>query len=493
MTPTVVILTIAAYFAVLLIISAFASRKANNATFFTGNRRTPWPIVAIAMTGAVISGVTFISVPGMVVTKGYSYLQMVLGFTVGYVLISAVLIPLFYRKKLVSIYSYLEERFGSRSYKSGAVMFFISEILGASVRFFVVCSVLQLLVCDPLGIPFAVNVVVTISLIWLYTVRGGVKSLIWTDVLKSSCLILSVVLCIYYIARNLGLESSEIPGTIVQHDTSKIFHFSDPRSSLYFWKQFIAGVFMVIVMNGLNQDMMQKHLSCRDSKSSQKNMIVSSIVQIFVIGSFLILGTLLVIYATSKGIAIPEKTDDLFGIIAAHPSMPIIVGILFIIGLISAAYSAAGSALTSLTTSFTIDILDGQKRFENDEKGLARLRKRIHLLMSVLMAVVIIAFYHISSSDAISAVFTVASYTYGPILGLFAYGMFTKSSVNDRWVWAVCLFSPILSWGIQWGLKHYAAYEVGFELLLLNALITIVGLRITNLLPTKNRHVKKSH
>ena len=212
-------------------------------------------------------------------------------------------------------------------------------------------------------------------------------------------------------------------------------------------------------------------------------------VQIFVIGSFLILGTLLVIYATSKGIAIPEKTDDLFGIIAAHPSMPIIVGILFIIGLISAAYSAAGSALTSLTTSFTIDILDGQKRYENDEKGLARLRKRIHLLMSVLMAVVIIAFYHISSSDAISAVFTVASYTYGPILGLFAYGMFTKSSVNDRWVWAVCLFSPILSWGIQWGLKHYAAYEVGFELLLLNALITIVGLRITNLLPTKDRHV----
>lgn len=491
MTPITVILTIAAYFAVLLTISAFAARKANNATFFTGNRRTPWPIVAIAMTGAVISGVTFISVPGMVVTKGYSYLQMVLGFTVGYVLISLVLVPLFYRKKLVSIYSYLEERFGNRSYKSGAVMFFISEILGASVRFFVVCSVLQLLVCDPMGIPFAVNVVATISLIWLYTARGGVKSLIWTDVLKSSCLILSVVLCIFYIAKNLGLESSEIPSAIASHETATIFHFSDPRSSLYFWKQFIAGVFMVIVMNGLNQDMMQKHLSCRDSKSSQKNMIVSSIVQMFVIALFLMLGTLLVIYATSNGINIPQKTDDLFGIIAAHPTMPIIVGILFIVGLVSAAYSAAGSALTSLTTSFTIDILDGQKRHKNDEKGLARLRKRIHMLMSALMAVVIIAFYHISSSDAISAVFTVASYTYGPILGLFAYGLLTKASINDRWVPAVCIISPILSWIIQWSLKQYAAYEIGFELLLLNAIITIIGLRLSNLFPEKT-YGKKS-
>lgn len=491
MTPITVILTIAAYFAVLLTISAFAARKANNATFFTGNRRTPWPIVAIAMTGAVISGVTFISVPGMVVTKGYSYLQMVLGFTVGYVLISLVLVPLFYRKKLVSIYSYLEERFGNRSYKSGAVMFFISEILGASVRFFVVCSVLQLLVCDPMGIPFAVNVVATISLIWLYTARGGVKSLIWTDVLKSSCLILSVVLCIFYIAKNLGLESSEIPSAIASHETATIFHFSDPRSSLYFWKQFIAGVFMVIVMNGLNQDMMQKHLSCRDSKSSQKNMIVSSIVQMFVIALFLMLGTLLVIYATSNGINIPQKTDDLFGIIAAHPTMPIIVGILFIVGLVSAAYSAAGSALTSLTTSFTIDILDGQKRHKNDENGLARLRKRIHMLMSALMAVVIIAFYHISSSDAISAVFTVASYTYGPILGLFAYGLLTKASINDRWVPAVCIISPILSWIIQWSLKQYAAYEIGFELLLLNAIITIIGLRLSNLFPEKT-YGKKS-
>ena len=485
MTPIAVILTIAAYFAVLLTISAFASRKANNATFFTGNRRTPWPIVAIAMTGAVISGVTFISVPGMVVTKGYSYLQMVMGFTVGYVLISLVLVPLFYRKKLVSIYSYLEERFGNRSYKSGAIMFFISEILGASVRFFVVCSVLQLLVCDPLGIPFAVNVVATISLIWLYTARGGVKSLIWTDVLKSTCLILSVVLCIYYIARNIGMDFSEIPSAISSHHTSTIFHFSDPKSSLYFWKQFIAGVFMVIVMNGLNQDMMQKHLSCRDSKSSQKNMIVSSLVQIVVISLFLMLGTLLVIYASSNGIDIPEKTDDLFGIVASHPTMPVIVGILFIVGLVSAAYSAAGSALTSLTTTFTIDVLDGQKRHANDEKGLARLRHRIHVLMSVLMAVVIILFYHISSSDAISAVFTVASYTYGPILGLFAYGLMTKAGVNDRWVPTICIAAPVLSWIIQWALKQYAAYEVGFELLLLNALITFIGLSLSNLFPHK--------
>lgn len=491
MTPTIVILTVAAYFAVLLTISRIASRRADNATFFTGNRRTPWPVVAFAMAGAVISGVTFISVPGMVVTKGYAYLQMVLGFIVGYAVISLVLVPMFYRRNLISIYSYLEERFGLRSYKSGAMMFFISEILGASVRFFVVCAVLQLLVCDPLGIPFAVNVVATISLIWLYTARGGVKTLIWTDVLKSACLILSVVLCIYYIARNLGLGLTDIPSAIANHESASVFHFSDPRSGLYFWKQFVAGVFMAIVMNGLNQDMMQRHLSCRDSKASRKNMIVSGIVQFFVISLFLMLGTLLLIYASSRGISLPEKTDDLFSLIAAHPSMPLAVGILFVAGLVAAAYSAAGSAITSLTTSFTIDILDGRKRFADDDEALARLRRRVHMLMSALMAAVIIAFYYLSSDDAISAVYTLASYTYGPILGLFAYGMFTSARVRDKAVPAVCLASPLIAWALQWALRSFTGYETGFELLLLNALITIAGLRLTALIPQKN-YVKES-
>ncbi len=491
MTPITVIITVAVYFIVLLAISRIASRRADNATFFTGNRRAPWPVVAFAMVGAVISGVTFISVPGMVVTKGYSYLQMVLGFIVGYAVIALVLVPLFYRMKLVSIYSYLEERFGTRAYKSGAGIFFISEILGASVRFFVVCAVLQLLVCDPLGIPFAVNVLVTISLIWLYTARGGVKTLIWTDVLKSGCLILSVVLCIYYIARNLGMSPADIPQAISDHHTSRIFHFDDPRSALYFWKQFIAGIFMAIVMNGLNQDMMQRHLSCRDSASSRKNMIVSGIVQFFVIALFLMLGTLLMFYAQKRGIALPEKTDEIFGSIATHPTMPAVVGVLFIIGLVSAAYSAPAPPFTSLTTSFTVDILNGRKRFADNDPRLASLRRRVHLLMAALMAAVIITFYYLSSNDAISAVYTLASYTYGPILGMFCYGMFTTAQINDRLVPAICLVSPVMAWITQWALRAYAGYEIGFELLLLNALITVAALRIASLLTTK-AYVEKS-
>ena len=490
MTPAIVLISIAIYFAVLLTTARIASRRADNATFFTGNRRTPWPIVAFAMVGAAISGVTFISVPGMVVAKGYSYLQMCLGFIVGYALIALVLVPLFYRRNLVSIYSYLEQRFGPRTYKSGAVMFFISEILGASVRFFVVCAVLQVLVCEPLGIPFWVNVLLTISLIWLYTARGGVKALIWTDVLKSACLILSVVLSIFYIARNMDLSVSQIPSAIVNHSSSRIFYFDNPRSGLFFWKQFVAGIFMAVVMNGLNQDMMQRHLTCRDSAASRKNMITSGIIQFFVIALFLLLGTLLLIYAENRGIDIPEKTDELFGLIAAHPTMPLVVGILFIVGLISAAYSAAGSAITSLTTSFTIDILDGQKRSAGDDDALARLRRRVHLMMAALMATVIIAFHYISSDDAISAVFTLASYTYGPILGLFVYGLFTRASVGDRYVPAVCLAAPLLSWCIKHWLNLRFSYQVGFELLLLNALLTVIGLRLTALIPSA--YVKES-
>lgn len=485
MKPITVIIGVIAYFAVLLIISRLAARKATNSTFFTGNRRTPWPIVAFAMVGAAISGVTFISVPGMVVTKGYSYLQMVMGFICGYAVMSLVLIPLFYRKNLVSIYGYLEERFGRRSHKAGALMFFISEVLGASVRFFIVCAVMQLLVFEPLGVPFAVNAFLAVSLIWFYTARGGVKTLIWTDVLKTACLILSVVLCIVYIASGLGLGAGELVSTITDHPSSQIFHFSDPMSPHYFWKQFIAGVFMVIVMNGLNQDMMQRHLACRDSKSSRKNVMVSSVIQSVVIAMFLMLGTVLMIYAQQKGIAIPEKTDELFGLIASHPTMPAIVGILFVIGLVSAAYSAAGSAITSLTTSFTLDILDGRKRFDDDDPRLTRLRSRVHLLMAVLMMTVIIAFYHLNSDDAISAVYTLASYTYGPILGLFVYGLFTRSGVNDRYVPAVCLTSPLLAWGAQHLLASLTGYQIGFELLLLNALITLAGLRLTSLIPVK--------
>ena len=470
----IVIITIIAYFALLLLISYFASRKSDNATFFSGNRKNPWILVSIATIGAAISGVTFISVPGMVETKGYSYLQMCLGFIVGYFLIAFVLVPMFYKRNLVSIYGYLGERFGVATYRSGAWFFFVSKMLGASVRFLVVCSTLQILVFDPLNIPFVLNVVATIALIWLYTAQGGVKSVIWTDVLKSCCLVLSVVLCIYFIAQGMGFSIGEMVSAVAGDSTSQIFFFDDPKEGPYFWKQFLAGVFMVIATTGLDQDMMQRNLACKDSKESQKNMIVSSIVQFFVIALFLVLGTLLVMYMNKTGIAMPEKSDDIFGLVAQSAGMPVIVLILFVLGLISAAYSAAGSALTSLTTSFTVDILDGQKKY-NDAK-LTRVRKMVHITMSVLMGLVIIVFYYASNQDAISAVYTLASYTYGPILGLFVFGMFIKLQVHDKWVPVVCVLAPALSWVVQWQLKEQFNYTTSFELLIINAVLTIIGL-----------------
>ena len=475
----IVIITIIGYFLLLMGISWFASRGSDNSTFFTGNRKTPWPVVAFAMIGAAISGVTFISVPGMVAAKGYAYLQMVLGFIVGYFVIAFVLVPMFYKRNLISIYGYLEQRFGRSTYRSGAWFFFLSKMLGAAVRFFVVCAVLQMLVFSPLHIPFIFNVIVTIALIWLYTVQGGVKTLIWTDTLKSFCLIMSVILCIYFVATNLGFSFGELTTAITSHESSRMFFFDNPKEGTYFWKQFLAGVFMAIATTGLDQDMMQRNLACADHKQSQKNMIVSGITQFFVIALFLLLGTLLVIFIDSKGIAMPEKSDELFGLVATHPDVPIVVGILFVLGLVSAAYSAAGSALTSLTTSFTVDILGAHKK--QDDKQLTRTRKGVHVLMSTIMGLVIIAFWYLSDQDAISAVYTLASYTYGPILGLFVYGMFWKKPVHDRWVPAVCIAAPILSYFLQLGLKAWFGYETSFELLIINAVITVIGLRLLSI------------
>ena len=440
--PIIIILTIAGYFGLLMAVSAVASRGSDNSTFFTGNRRVPWFVVAFAMIGAPISGVTFISVPGMVADKGYSYLQMVLGFIVGYVLIAFVLVPLFYRKNMLSIYGYLEERFGSGSYRTGAWFFFVSKMLGAAVRFFVVCSVLQLLVFGPLGVPFIFNVIVTIALIWLYTVQGGVKTLIWTDTLKSFCLIGSIVLCIFFIASDLGFDFKGMVKAIADHESSRMFFFDNPKESTYFWKQFIAGVFMAIATTGLDQDMMQRNLACNH-----------------------------------HSIALPEKSDDIFGMVATSDAMPVWVGILFVLGLIAAAYSAAGSALTSLTTSFTVDILGAHR--QNDQNKLTRTRRNVHIGMSVIMGAVIVVFYYMSNQDAISAVYTLASYTYGPILGLFVFGMFSKRLVRDRLVPAVCIAAPVLSWGTQWALVQLWGYHTGFELLLINACYTMLGLWIS--------------
>jgi len=472
----IVLASMVGYFILLFIISWAASRKSDTATALSGGRQAPWPVVAIAMLGAPISGVTFVSVPGMVVTKGFSYMQMALGFIVGYFVIAYVLIPLFYKRNLVSIYGYLEQRFGGNTHKSGAWFFFISKMLGAAVRFYVVCVTLQALVFGPLHIPFIINVVVTIALIFLYTLQGGVKTVIWTDTLKSLCLILSVVLSIWFIAKGLGYDLAGLCKAVAGDETSRVFFFDNPKEGTYFWKQFIAGIFMVIATTGLDQDLMQRSLACKNASESQKNLIVSVLLQVVVIALFLVLGTLLTMHVRANGIPMPEKTDELFATVAFSKGMPVVLGVLFIIGLVAAAYSAAGSALTSLTTSFTVDILEADKR--QDDARLGRTRRLVHVAMAACMGLVILIFYAISNSDAISAVYTLASYTYGPILGLFTFGMLFKQPVRDRWVPLVCIAAPVISFAIQWWLKARFDYTLGFELLLLNAALTMLGLAL---------------
>ena len=476
-TAWIVLATIAFYFVLLFIISWITGRKTDNAGFFTGNRKSPWYMVAVAMIGASISGVTFISVPGAVLAGGYSYMQMVLGFFVGSILVALVLIPMFYKMNLMSIYGYLENRFGLASYRTGAWFFFVSKMLGASVRFFVVCVVLQTLVFEPLNMPFTLNVILTVALIWLYSFQGGVKSLIWTDSLKTFCLVVSVVSCIIFIGKSLGLGIFEMPSAVAAHPTSQIFFFEDFNDGRYFWKQFIAGVFMVIATTGLDQDLMQRTLSCKNFRESQKNMIVSSFVQIFVIGLFLVLGTLLYMYA---GDNLPMKDgkvvgDALFGEIAWSEGFPVFIGIIFIIGLIAAAYSAAGSALTALTTSFTVDILKATEK--QSDKDLTLTRKLVHIIMSLLMVLVIVVFYELNDDSAINAVYSLAAYTYGPILGMFVFGLATKKAVNDRWVPVVCVLSPVICYILQSNSEAwFNGYQISFELLIINALVTVLGL-----------------
>ena len=474
MSPIAILITIAAYFVILFTISYIAGRKADNEGFFVGNRKSTWYVVAFAVIGSSISGVTFVSVPGMVAASGFSYLQMVLGFVAGQIIIAFVLIPLFYRMNLVSIYEYLENRFGISSYKTGAWFFFISKMLGAAVRLFLVCLTLQLLVFEPFHLPFILNVIITVALVWLYTFRGGVKSLIWTDSLKTFCLVVSVVLCIYYIASDLNLGFGSMIATISENDFSRMFFFDDVNDKRYFFKQFLAGVFTMIAMTGLDQDMMQRNLSCKNFKDSQKNMITSGISQFFVILLFLMLGVLLYIFTARQGIENPEKSDELFPMIATGDYFPAIVGVLFIIGLISAAYSAAGSALTALTTSFTVDILGAKNKAENE---LVKIRKRVHIGMAITMGVVIFVFNLLNNTSVIDAVYILASYTYGPILGLFAFGIFTKKQVRDKYIPWVAIASPILCFILQKNSERwFNGYQFSYELLIFNALFTFIGL-----------------
>lgn len=474
MSSWLVICTIIFYFGLLYLVSWITGRKADNQGFFVGNRKSPWYVVAFAMIGTSISGVTFISVPGWVQASSFSYIQMVLGFIVGYIAIAYVLIPLYYRMNLVSIYEYLENRFGFSSYKTGAWFFFLSKMLGASVRMFLVSSVLQLLVFDSMGIPFAINVMFTIGLIWLYTFRGGVKTLIWTDTLQTFALLASVVLCIYYIASDMGLSFSGVINTVVDSDYSRVFFFDDLNDKRNFFKQFLAGAFTTIAMTGLDQDMMQKNLSCKSIRDAQKNVLSCGVSMLPVNLLFLCLGVLLYTFAIHKGVTLPAKSDNLFPMIATGGHFPQIVGILFVLGLISAAYSSAGSALTALTTSFTVDVL-GSTRKKTDAE-VTSIRKKVHVVMSVLMGLVIIVFEMLNNTSVIDAVYILASYTYGPILGMFLFGILTKWQVRDRYVPFVAIVSPILCYILSTNSEAwFNGYQFSYELLLFNAFFTFVG------------------
>lgn len=474
MSVAIILTTILGYIALLFTVAYLSGRRADNEGFFVGNRSSKWWMVMIAMVGAAMSGVTFVSVPGMVASSGFSYFQMALGFMAGYFVIAFVLVPLFYRMQLVSIYGYLEQRFGAGAYRTGAWIFFISKLLGSSVRLFMICVVLQLLVFEPCGLPFWLNAFVAVLLVLLYTFQGGVKSLIWTDTLKTICLLLSIALSIWFVVKQLDMSFVEMVQTVKSSEKSRIFFFDDINDRRFFFKQFLAGLFTVIAMTGLDQDMMQRSLSCKNYRDSQKNLVVSTFLQTIVIFILLVLGVILYTFAERMGIALPAGTDNMFPTVATSPTMPIVVGVLFILGLVSSTYSSAGSALTALTTSFTIDVLGGAKRF--DDEQLTKVRKGVHIAMAIAMFVVICILHRLGRSSVIDAVYTLASYTYGPILGLFAFGIFTKWKIRGG-VGVVAVAAPLLCFILQQNSERwFAGYKFGYELLIVNALITFIGL-----------------
>ena len=476
MSSAAVIATVIAYIAVLFVISYISGRKSDNAGFFIGNHRTTWYMAAFAMISAAMSGVTYISLPGSVAADSFSYLQMVMGFTVGQMVIAFVLIPLFYRRKVVSLYQYLDERFDITVHRTGAWFFLVSKVLGASLKIYVVCAVMQLLVFDPHGLPFALNVAITMCFVWLYTNRGGVRSLIWTDTLKTVCLVSSLVLCIVFIARSLGMSGADVAGSVETSRYSRIFFFDDPSSPRYFWKMFFSGLFVVVAMTGLDQDMMQLNLSCRTKRDAKINIMITAFFQIIILVLFLALGVMLYSYADSTGLEIPEKSDQLFAQVAVNGGLPIIVGVVFVLGLISSTYSAAGSALTALTTSFTVDILNGPERY--DERRLTRVRRTVHVVMAVIMGLSIVAFDLFSDDSTINLIYKVVSFTYGPILGMFVFGMFTRWRIRGRYMPFIAVASPLLSALLQYAARECFDYHIGFELLVYNAIITMAGMML---------------
>lgn len=479
MTPTQIILLIAAYFGLLILISYFTGRNDSNEDFFKAGKQSPWYVVAFGMVGASLSGVTFISVPGWIDGSQFSYFQVVLGYMVGYFIVAFILMPIYYRLNVTSIYEYLFQRFGTVSHKTGAFFFFLSRVLGAAFRLFLVAIVLQQFVFDAWNVPFEITVIISILLIWIYTKKGGIKTIVWTDTLQTLFMIVAVILSIYFINDKLGWSFGEFLASDQLEKYSKIFVTDSFLERSHFLKSFLGGMFITICMTGLDQDMMQKNLTCKSLKDAQKNMISFSVVLVFVTFLFMLLGALLFIYAEKNEISIPlmdgnPKTDLLFPEIALNSGLSITLAVTFMLGLIAAAYSSADSALTSLTTSFCVDFLNIEGKPKNQQK---KIRKRTHVGMSILLVIVIIIFKYILNSNVIDSLLTVAGYTYGPLLGLFAFGIFTNYKVKDKYVWIVAICSVVaITLIANIPPENLGGYVVGYELLPINGLLTFLGL-----------------
>lgn len=473
-----IIITVLLYFAALMLFSRITARHGdNNQTFFRANRRSPWYMVAFGMVGASISGITFVSVPGMTMFTGMTYVQMCIGFILGYFAVAFVLLPVYYRLNLTTIYTYLKERLGMRSYKTGAWFFLISKMTGAAVRFYVVCIILQRFVLDAIGVPFALTVVAMVALIWLYTRRGGIKTLVWTDTFQTTCMFAALILIIYNVMGQLGMSATDAVKAIATDEHSRMFVMDDWISKQNFWKQFLSGAFVVIVMTGLDQDMMQKNLTCRTLREAQKDMCTYGFAFVPANILFMALGVLLMQLAQKDGIALPASGDELLPMFAATGRLGSTVVVLFTIGIVAASFSSADSALTALTTSYCVDICQR----EGDEQ----LRRRAHIGIAVVFGLFILLFKTLNSTSVIDAIYILCSYTYGPLLGLFAFGLFTRRKPCDKLVPYIAVASPIVCFALEKTAMQCWGYKFGYELLMINGLLTFMGLYASGIVGRK--------
>ena len=471
-----IIAVVLGYFALLFAFSRWTSRRATNETFYRADRQSPWYMVAFGMVGASISGITFVSVPGMVLTSQMNYLQTCMGFILGYVVVAFVLLPLYYKLNLTSIYAYLGQRLGRRSHKTGSWFFLLSKMTGAAVRFYVVCIILQRFVFEPQGVPFALTTVLLVLLIWLYTRKGGIKTLVWTDSVQTLCLFTALLIIIYKVSADLNLNMGAVISAVSQSELSTVFVWDDWVSKQNFWKQFLSGVFIVLVMTGVDQDMMQKNLTCKTLRGAQKDMCTYGVAFLPANLLFLSLGVLLTMWYQQKGFVMPGMGDELLPTYVEQAGT--LVMALFVLGIVAASFSSADSALTSLTTIYCVDIME--------QKDNERLRKGTHLVMCVIFVLFILFFKVVNSTSLIDAIYIICGYTYGPLLGLFAYGLLTKRGVNDRLVPYIAVASPLLCYAIDYGVGQTTGYRFGYELLMLNGLITFVGLYLSSKLSTLN-------